>query len=82
MGMYEVYRIITPGDPRPHWQGDRAPTEEEVEEIADEWESGLKPAEYPQLMTDYLLVQRQRLFGWKTMRTVYLIDFLEAARPE
>ena len=53
--------------------------EEEISEIIDEWESGLEPAAYPQLVTDYLHVERSTLFGWKIIRTVYLADFLEAS---
>ena len=80
--MSRWYRIISPGDERQHWHGDRRPEQDEIDEIVDGWESGLEPMDIPQLVTDYLLVQRHRVWGWQTIQTVHLVDMLNPKNPE
>ncbi len=73
-----AHRIVSPGDKRPHWQGDRMPTEDEIDEVVGEWESGLEPAPYVQLVTDSLRIERHSLLGWRAIRTIHLLDIRQA----
>ncbi|MEO5949664.1 MAG: hypothetical protein ABIP74_04630 [Candidatus Saccharimonas sp.] len=80
--MSRWYQIVSPGEAHPRWQGDEKPSEEEVDEIVGEWKSGLEPMEIPQIVTDYLFIQRSTLWGWKTIETIHLLDSLEAKSNE
>jgi|GEM_PF-5251837 len=80
--MSRWYRIISPSEEQSYWRGDRAPEEDEIDEIVDDWTGGLLPMDLPQTVTDYLLVQRRRFWGWQTIRTIHLMNSLEASLDE
>jgi len=80
--MTKWHRIVSPSDEMQHWHGDRAPMQEEIDELVEEWMARQEPMEVPLTVTDYLLVQRHSIFGWKTIEIVHLIEMLAPKIPE